>query len=304
VRLSLIALPLLLQYAYWLALAYPGLPVGSQAMGTYLASLRFMLLMRNPSFPGLFIFLLAGATALLGGCKRDSDSQPTAGTVAFELANVVGAKALALDGTAYSTASGETFTVSTFEYYISNIKFIKSDGTTYAAPAEYHLINTAKPASTTFTISNIPAGDYTGVSFVVGVDSTMTKADPLALTGDLNPANSMYWAWATGHIFLKLEGTVTSASPAQPLTCHIGGYRLPLSAIVTAAPSLNGNTLRVRADRASTIQLTADVLKIFDGPTKFTLSNFPTTMMPSSSSVQVATNYAAGMFSVQQIQAN
>ena len=260
--------------------------------------------MKNHSFYTLLAFLLTASAAILGGCKRDGDSQPTVGTVSFEVKNMVGPQALALDGTAYTTASGETFTVSTFEYYLSNIKFTKSDGTIYAAPAEYHLVNAAKPASTSFTISNVPAGDYTGVSFVVGVDSTTTKADPLALTGDLNPANSMYWAWATGHIFLKLEGTVTSASPAKPLTCHIGGYRLPLSAIVTAAPSLNGSTLRVRADHASTIQFKADVLKIFDGPTKFALSNFPTTMMPSTSSVQVATNYAAGMFAVQQIQAN
>lgn len=260
--------------------------------------------MKNRSFPTLLAFLLTTSAALLGGCKRDSDSQPTVGTVAFELKNVVGTQALALDGTPYTTAGGETFTVSTFEYYLSNIKLTKSDGTTYAAPGEYHLVNAAKPASTSFTVSNVPTGDYTGVSFVVGVDSTTTKGDPLALTGDLNPANSMYWAWATGHIFLKLEGTVTSASPSKPLTCHIGGYRAPYSAIVTAAPSLNGTTLPVRAGQAPKISLSVDVLKIFDGPTRLTLSNFPTTMMPSASSVQVANNYAAGMFAVSQVQAN
>jgi hypothetical protein len=260
--------------------------------------------MKNSFFYTLVALLLTASAALLSGCQHDSDSQPTVGPVSFELNNVVGTKALALDGTAYATAGGETFTVSTFEYYISNIKLTKSDGTTYAAPNEYHLINAAKPASTSFTISNVPTGDYTGMSFVVGVDSTTTKGDPLALPGDLNPANSMYWAWATGHIFLKLEGTVTSASPSKPLTCHIGGYRAPYSAIVTASPSLNGATLPVRADHTPTIHVSADVLKMFNGPTTFTLSNFPTTMMPSAASVQVANNYAAGMFSVQQIQAN
>jgi hypothetical protein len=260
--------------------------------------------MKNRSLYTLLALLVTTSAALLSGCKHDSDSQPTVGSVSFELKNMVGTKALALDGTPYATASNETFTVSTFEYYLSNIKLTKSDGTTYAAPNEYHLVNAAKPASSTFTISNIPVGDYTGVSFVVGVDSTTTKGDPLALPGDLNPANSMYWVWATGHIFLKLEGTVTSVSPNKPLTCHIGGYRAPYSAIVTAAPSLNGARLLVRAGQAPKLSLSADVLKIFDGPTKFTLSNFPTTMMPSTASGQVATNYAAGMFSVQHIQAN
>lgn len=259
--------------------------------------------MKSHSSSLLLASLLTTAVAF-SGCKRDGDSQPTVGTVSLTVTNVVGAQPLALDGTAYTTASGETFTVSTFEYYLSNIKFTKSDGTTYAAPNEYHLVNTAKPASTSFTISNVPTGDYTGVSFIVGVDSTTTKGDPLALTGDLNPANAMHWAWNTGHIFLKLEGSVTSASPSKALTCHIGGYRAPYSAIVTAAPSLNGATLLVRAGQSPKIALTADVLKIFDGPTKFALSNFPTTMMPSAASVQVANNYANGMFAVKQIQAN
>ena len=259
--------------------------------------------MKNRPFCAYLLFLFATAS-LLAGCKKDTSSQPTVGTVSFEMENVVGAKSLALDGTAYSTPSGETFTVSTLEYYVSNIKFSKADGTTYAAPGEYHLINAAKPSSTSFTISNVPTGDYTGVSFVVGVDSTTTKGDPLALAGDLNPANNMYWAWASGHIFMKLEGTVTSASPSKALTCHIGGYRQPYSAIVTATPSLNGSTLLVRADHAPEIHFAADVLKMFDGPTHFALSTFPTTMMPSASSVQVAKNYAAGMFTVEHIHAN
>lgn len=250
------------------------------------------------------LFGLTAATALLGGCRHDGDSQPTVGAVTFALDNRVGTQPLALDGTAYTTPGGETFTVSTFKYYVSNIQLTKADGSTYAAPGEYHLIDASKPTSTSFTVGNVPTGDYRGVSFVVGVDSTTTKADPLALLGDLNPANAMYWAWATGHIFLKLEGTVTSASPSKPLVCHIGGYRQPYSAIVTAAPSLGGSLLPVRADRTPTVRLAADVLKLFNGPTTFALSTFPTTMMPSANSVKVAQNYAAGMFTVQRIDAN
>lgn len=260
---------------------------------------------RRLLLPVFGVFL--AALAWLSACKKDSDSAPTLGTVSFELANMVGAKPLALDGTAYATASGETFTVSTFKYYLSNIRFTKADGSTYAAPGEYHLVDAAKPASTSFTINNVPSGDYTGVSFVVGVDSTTTKGDPLALLGDLNPANNMYWAWSSGHIFLKLEGTATSGSKPNPITCHVGGYRAPFSAIVTASPSLNGNTLPVRADHTARVQFSADVLKIFDGSTAsshIALGTFTEIMMPSARSAQIAQNYAAGMFTVKGVQAN
>jgi hypothetical protein len=264
-------------------------------------------MMKNRRFllPVVGVFL--AAIAWLSACKKDPDSQPTMGTVSFQLANTVGPKALALDGTTYTTSSGETFTVRTFKYYISNIKLAKADGSTYAAPGEYHLVDASKASSTSFTVSNVPAGDYTGVSFVVGVDSTTTKGDPLALTGDLNPANNMYWAWASGHIFLKFEGTATSGSAPNPITCHVGGYRAPYSAIVTASPSLNGGTLPVRADRAAKLQLSADVLKIFDGATAnshVALGTFKEIMMPGAQSVQIAQNYATGMFSVKQIDAN
>lgn len=250
--------------------------------------------------------VLATATSWLIGCKKEADSQPTMGSVSIAVNNVVGAKALALDGTVYTTASGETFTVQKFKYYLSNLKFTRADGTTYAAPGEYHLIDAANPSATSFTVSNVPTGDYTGVSFVVGVDSTTTKGDPLALAGDLNPANAMYWAWASGHIFLKLEGTTTSGSTASPIVCHVGGYRAPYSAIVTASPALNG-TLLVRAGQAPKIQLSADVLKMFDGTTPgshIALGSFQEIMMPGPRAVQIAQNYAAGMFAVKSLQNN
>lgn len=254
------------------------------------------------SLPGM----LALFVLLLSGCKKDTttSSQPTVGTVSFEMENVAGSKEVALDGTTYATTSGETFSITTLKYYISNVVFTKTDGSTYAAPGVYHLVDASKPATTQFTLDNVPVGDYSGVKFIVGVDSTTTKADPLSLTGDLNPANNMYWVWNTGHIFMKLEGTVTSANN-KALTAHIGGYRAPYSAIVTAAPAFpSGVTLLVRADHAPEIHLSADVLKLFDGVSHIPLSTFPTAMSPSAAAVQVAQNYAAGMFAVEHIHAN
>lgn len=263
-------------------------------------------LMKNRRFLLPVFLVVATAASWLISCKKDADSQPTTGSVSFAVDNMVGSKALTLDGTAYTTGSDETFTVRTFKYYLSNLKFTRTDGSTYAAPGEYHLIDAARPSSTSFTVSNVPTGDYTGVSFVVGVDSTTTKGDPLALAGDLNPANAMYWAWATGHIFLKLEGTAISGGSSNPITCHVGGYRAPYSAIVTASPALNG-TLLVRAGQSPKIQLSADVLKMFDGPTPgshVALASFQEIMMPGTRAVQIAHNYAAGMFTVKSLQNN
>ncbi|MGI4875840.1 MAG: MbnP family protein [Janthinobacterium lividum] len=268
--------------------------------------------MKTPSF-FTFALLLGGSFALLSGCKKDNDLTGT-GTVTFEMENNAGGTAIKPDGTTVyttTTTPKETFNLTTFEYFISNVVLTKADGSTYAVPNFYHLVDAANAASSHFTISGVPAGDYSGMQFMIGVDSTMTKADPLTFTGalnDLNPANGMYWAWNTGHIFLKVEGNVTSASN-QALRAHIGGFRKPFGANVVAKPSFNGSTLFVRTDHSPEIHYSVDVLKIFNGPTVFPLGTFPTSMAPGKVSVQVANNYGngtdgGGMFSVEHIHAN
>jgi len=248
---------------------------------------------------------------LLTSYKKDSApvaGAPT-GNVVFTVTNLVGTQPLTLNSGVYPTTSGESLQVSTFEYYLSNIKLSKADGTVYAAPNTYFLVDQAKPQSLRFTVPSVPAGDYTGVSFLVGVDAQKTGlTDPLEFTGKfdaLNPANNMYWTWNSGHIFLKLEGMVTPTSgAAKPLTCHVGGYAAPYNALVKAAPAFGNHKLTVRAGHSPELHLQANLLRMFDGVTHVPLSTFPGTHMPSPASVAVAQNYAAGMFSVQQVVAN
>jgi hypothetical protein len=278
--------------------------------------------MKNRTLPALLLLAapLAAPLALFSGCKKDSDTPDATGTgsVNFTVQNVVPVKVkkstalqirpLTLNMDSATTATGEQFKISTFVFYLSNIKFTKSDGTTYAAPDTYFLVDQATAKTLNFTVPNVPAGDYTGVSFIVGVDAQKTGlTDPLTFTGKfdaLNPAYNMYWTWNSGHIFMKMEGTLTSTSPTKPLTCHIGGYTGATNAIVTAAPSFGSGKLAVRADKTPTIALQANVAKLFDGPNPVTLSTFTGAHMPGAQSVQIAQNYAAGMFSVTQINAN
>ena len=265
--------------------------------------------MKTRQLTALCSLLLASSAAVFVSCKKDTDPAvappvTTPGEVDLQFSNVVGTKPLALDGTAYATPAGETFTVSTLEYYVSNIKLTKSDGTVYAVPNSYFLVDQSKPASQHLALTGVPAGTYIGVSFVLGVDSTTTKADPLALTGALNPANNMYWSWNTGHIFMKMEGNVTSVTPAYPLTCHIGGYTAPYDAIVTVAPPLNGSTLTVNGDHSATLAVQADMLKLFDGVSHVTLSKFSNAMRPGAEALAVSRNYQAGMFTVAKTQNN
>lgn len=70
------------------------------------------------------------------------------------------------------------------------------------------------------------------VSFLLGTDSLMNVSG--ILEGPLDPINGMYWAWHSGYINLKAEGTIQDSTGNTSLfEFHIGGY-LPPNATVQA----------------------------------------------------------------------
>ena len=71
-----------------------------------------------------------------------------AGKIVIEFDNRIGEEDLQLN-TEYINASGEKFAVSRLNYFISNIRLIKEDGTEFAVPQDssYFLIKEDVPES-------------------------------------------------------------------------------------------------------------------------------------------------------------
>ena len=68
------------------------------------------------------------------------------------------------------------------------------------------------------------------ISFCIGIDSLASVSG--ALSGDLDPSNGMYWAWQSGYINMKIEGTSSSCKTRKnSFNFHIGGYLKPYNAI-------------------------------------------------------------------------
>ncbi|GAB2954096.1 hypothetical protein GCM10027048_19280 [Hymenobacter coalescens] len=225
------------------------------------------------------------------------------GKLALEFEHVVGSQALAF-GPSYSTLEGEQFAVSKFNYYVSNIKLTKADGTEWAEPESYHLVKHSEPASQRFQLSDVPTGDYRKLTFTIGVDSARNVAG--AQTGALDPLNDMFWSWSSGYVFLKLEGTSPQATTGR-ITYHIGGFRAPHNTIRTVVPALPGGVtaLPVCADKTGQVFLKADLQKVFTGPATIRIAQLSNTGHSSDpNSVKLANNYAAGMFRIDRVQSN
>lgn len=253
---------------------------------------------------GIFLSIL-GSALLLASC-RNEQPEPEGNRLAplsVEFDNIVGGTNLYLHTATYTNKAGEDYTISLLQYYVSNFKVYKADGTEYTVPQDssYFLIREAD-AGARFAAFNVPEGDYTRLVFTLGVDSMRSTMDIDKRTGVLDPSggmDGMYWGWNSGYIFFKMEG-ISEAAPEdaggqQKFRYHIGGFG------GYSAPTINNikqitidltaaGEARVRRDRNSNIHLMADISKVFDGKNTVSIATYPTVMFSDFSTV-IADNY-------------
>ncbi|MRG47017.1 hypothetical protein GFS24_17980 [Chitinophaga sp. SYP-B3965] len=230
--------------------------------------------------------LLIAFCVLCIACKKDIKEQE--GTLQITFKNVVNGAALKLNTTNYTNAAGETFTISRFRYFISNIALIKMDNSELKLPAAYYLINEADSASKTIDIP-APGGEYRGITFMVGVDSIRNVSG--AQTGALDPVSGMFWSWNSGYIMAQLEGTSPVSTAANnALTFHIGGFQGQYSALQTI-PLISPISLSVSEIRHPQITINADAYAWFNQPNLVRFQTISTIHVPGEDAWKIATNY-------------
>ncbi len=215
------------------------------------------------------------AAFVLGACVKDTKTTPAPEpitiaeklpSVEFSFKAVVDGKALVANTGWYTNSSKDSFTVTKLNYYVSNIKLKKEDGSYYTEPESYHLIRHVE-GNTSFTIANVDEANYTGIEFLIGVDSLRNVSG--AQTGALDPANLMFWDWSSGYIFYKLEGQyrTTSMTDRSEFAIHIGGFggKYPcLQTCSIAFPAL----LSAKKNNTAKIVLNTKVDEVFQTPNK------------------------------------
>ncbi|MES2389610.1 MAG: MbnP family protein [Bacteroidota bacterium] len=207
-------------------------------------------------------------------------------------------KDLVLNTLTYINAAGDTFSVKTLNYYISNIKLKRSsDGFTWAEPKSYHLINGS--GEHVININNVPATGFDELAFSVGVDSSANHK--LDNPGDLDPANGMAWDWNTGYKFFVMEGSRLSKGQTKTFTYHVGtdaNYRtlsFPFSALQA------GKYIKTEHNQTAHLLLDAEADEIFKSPNLIHLEKTNNVMNNPATTDSLANNYASGMFRLTEI---
>ncbi len=248
--------------------------------------------------------LLAGLL-VISACKREkvnvspegdmpgSNTTTAKGSFDVHFNNVVKDQNLDLGNVWYTTDDGDTYRITHFNYYISNIAFNAADGTRYNEPESYHLVKEDVASSQLISIANVPAGEYNSVSFTIGVDF-YKNIDTLQVGNDLDTANGMYMGEGKGYIMAMLAGFAPRSGNGT-LKYHIGGYQGMYNTIKNVTlqfdepMTVNGNTMHVH--------INADVAKWFDGPHQIDFSTLPIVDTIGPGATMMAENYAH-MFSI------
>ena len=210
----------------------------------------------------------------------------------IQFTHLVGNQPLVLGNTKYTNMYGEKFTVSKFNYYISNIRLKKANGSWWKQPNSYYLVQSNKPASQKITIPNVPKGTYNEISFLIGVDEKRNTSG--AQEGALDPANGMFWSWNTGYVFLKLEGNTMVNQGGKTITqkflFHCGGFNFKHNNIKKKRLNLRRLPLKVGTGQVVPLKIKVDIQKFFGGVKPVQIRRNLRLMSPARAA-KVADNY-------------
>jgi hypothetical protein len=238
----------------------------------------------------------AGATGDAGApdpCpKAPAPLRASGVTLELSVAPVLEAKPFVF-GEPNAMASGARVTPLNFRFYVSHVALLTAASTSVPVdlvtaagavePYGVHLVNAEEPATQTLRVL-APAGNYVGLSFILGLDDACNAGSANARAAPLDNTSQLVWPVPFGYLFLRLEDRVdvgapdggaaaTDAAPADadvdaasadgiPRAIHMGGFPGRLFAptvTVVGALALTGGGAPVQRT------LTFEVGKLFEG---------------------------------------
>ncbi len=234
------------------------------------------------------------AGLMLAGCGGGDDNSPRTVSLAFTAkagnAAVSCGTAIAALGTGALQSQ-----LKDLRFYVSDVKLIGANGVATPlalsandwqdAPGGVTLIDLENATGTCaggttgtndVVVGTVPAGNYVGLSFSVGVPSSLNHSDFAAAKKPLD-IQAMAWSWQAGRKFIKIEvnptgGVVTPGSNGNPDTnsatwnMHLGSTGCtgnPATGAVVDCTAPNRVNLSFAAFNPDTQQIAVDIQQLF-----------------------------------------
>jgi uncharacterized repeat protein (TIGR04052 family) len=235
--------------------------------------------------------LVAGALALVpllaaARSTTPSDTTPPAERrpITLRFAAVVGAEPFAC-GRSYAGigSAKSTITPSEFRMFVHGVELLTADGKAVPLALEQDgrwqseglamldfedgsgPCGNGTPELRTTITGTAPEGRYTGVRFVVGVPFERNHGDLAQQPAPLS-VTRMFWAWNSGHKFIRLDAKTETG---KNWVLHLGSAGCTPNEVATASPTqcAHANRVTVTMDRfdIDADAIVADVAALYAG---------------------------------------
>jgi hypothetical protein len=231
----------------------------------------------------ILLLQFIGLIVFLGFSQLALSNRPATRQLTVQIDPQFNSEPLLLSSKQYISALGDTVRIDRFRFYLSSIQLVMENGAIFKEKESYHLIDAEDEKSLQINLRDVPRGKIREIQFGIGVDSTKSVSGVFG--GDLDPTNGMYWAWNSGYIHAKLEGSSASCKThLNAFEFHIGGFSYPNNAIrmVTIPVNQNPEKIILAADAHCWLK-------------NISLAVTNSVVMPGEESMVIADNYS-GMF--------
>jgi|SRR5690554_158658 len=239
-----------------------------------------------------FILLI---TSFLSSCNKDNPDptpNPTIVESYLKFKHQVDNQPVVFDTVMYINDFGNNFSIETIRYFISNVAFVKSNGSIvniYDAIYVDGRLEAYKQKKITKAIAN---GDYTEIRFTFGLDSEMNQ------TGAFNnfPEAAMEWPMMMGggYHYMKLEGRYENQNMYNHFNFHTGPLNNNKNYFQVALPM----SLKV-TNGSFDVSLAMEIQNWFKNPNSFDLTTIAQGMMGDQNKQELVKNNGFNVFSVE-----
>jgi hypothetical protein len=209
---------------------------------------------------------------LSSSCKKTNDSPtvtpnptPAPPTLGFHIHTDIDTHEVVVGDTVY-TADKRKMTLTVAELYISGIKLYKtSDGS--EVNVDGYILKTMNDEQ--YQAGSFPAGNYSTVSFNVGLDASVNHKDPstFATGNPLAKQTLPMWFGSTdkGYIFLNIKGFIDTSAAKNGKANFPFSYQVGSDALLTNVKMPDDHAFTAYSGKMSEVHLLIDYSALLKG---------------------------------------
>lgn len=219
-------------------------------------------------------------------------------TVKFNVEHNVDDQPLEFDKLKFINPFGREFKVTKLRYYLSDFKFHHKDGSVHEVDM-FQLINAKESSTLTFSVPNVPSGEYKKVSFFFGLDEEKNQDQALPSQETVMPWPDFF---SDGYHFMQQEGFYLDSTNSEvAFNTHFGaksknkdGNRLANNHVTI---ELDGSDISID-HHEWTLNIAMDLNEWYKNPKDYDFPKFGQGIMGNPNAQQLLHDNAADIFTL------